>query len=203
MQEQEWLTLREAADVLGISEVSARRWVKSGKLAAAQPGRKYLIPRSAVEELLSPKATASSESGPPRPRLREWLEEHDAKRPLLSDEEIVRNFERLASGSNKQAIPDRFEQEAREAIREETRVLDELQLEWSRGGALLPKPKEPLNQAEGRVQQVMKRESARMGEYHKFGRDIRALYRRYLKALDDFQVELFLEGRTDDFVLVV
>jgi len=56
MQEQEWLTLREAADALGISEVSARRWVKSGKLKAAQPGRKYLIPISAVEELLSPKA---------------------------------------------------------------------------------------------------------------------------------------------------
>lgn len=60
MQEQEWLTLREAADALGISEVSARRWVKSGKLEAAQPGRKYLIPRSAVEELLSPKAPGRS-----------------------------------------------------------------------------------------------------------------------------------------------
>jgi excisionase family DNA binding protein len=73
MQEQEWLTLREAADALGISEVSARRWVKSGKLAAAQPGRKYLIPRSAVEELLSPKAPAP----PPDPaaqRRREFYE---------------------------------------------------------------------------------------------------------------------------------
>jgi excisionase family DNA binding protein len=62
MEEQEWLTLRDAADALGISEVSARRWVKSGKLAAAQPGRKYLIPRSAVEELLSTKAGVFPES---------------------------------------------------------------------------------------------------------------------------------------------
>lgn len=49
---EERLSLREAADALGISEVTARRWVKSGKLKAFQPGRKYLIPARAVEELL-------------------------------------------------------------------------------------------------------------------------------------------------------
>lgn len=52
MRDKEQLTLREAADALGISEVSARRWVKSGKLRASQPGRKYLIHESAVNELL-------------------------------------------------------------------------------------------------------------------------------------------------------
>ena len=57
--DKEWLTLREAADALQISEVSARRWVKSGKLRASQPGMKYIIPRAAVEELLHPKAEAS------------------------------------------------------------------------------------------------------------------------------------------------
>ncbi|MDQ3302269.1 MAG: helix-turn-helix domain-containing protein [Actinomycetota bacterium] len=55
MTEEEHLTLREAADALGISEVSARRWVKSGKLTAAQPGRRYLIPKSAVEKMLAPR----------------------------------------------------------------------------------------------------------------------------------------------------
>jgi excisionase family DNA binding protein len=58
VQDEERLSLREAADALGVSEVTARRWVKSGKLRASQPGRKYLIPRSAVDELLeseSPK----------------------------------------------------------------------------------------------------------------------------------------------------
>jgi excisionase family DNA binding protein len=49
---EERLSLREAADALGISEVTARRWVKSGKLKAYQPGLKYLIPASAIEELL-------------------------------------------------------------------------------------------------------------------------------------------------------
>ncbi len=49
---EERLSLRDAADALGISEVTARRWVKAGKLKAYQPGRKYLIPASAIEELL-------------------------------------------------------------------------------------------------------------------------------------------------------
>lgn len=49
---EERISLREAADALGISEVSARRWVKSGKLKAYKPGLKYLIPASAIEELL-------------------------------------------------------------------------------------------------------------------------------------------------------
>jgi len=53
MQEEERITLREAADALGISEVTARRWVKSGKLRAYQPGRKYLVPATAVQELLT------------------------------------------------------------------------------------------------------------------------------------------------------
>ena len=63
MQEEDRLSLREAADALGVSEVTARRWIKSDKLKAYQPGRKYLIPRSAVDELLeseSPKVESSS-----------------------------------------------------------------------------------------------------------------------------------------------
>lgn len=52
----EALSLREAADALGISEVTARRWVKEGRLEAYRPGGKYLIPRSAVEELQKRRA---------------------------------------------------------------------------------------------------------------------------------------------------
>ncbi len=61
---EERLSLRDAADALGVSEVTARRWIKSGKLKAYQPGRKYLIPARALEELLdeadAPKAPAPS-----------------------------------------------------------------------------------------------------------------------------------------------
>ncbi len=51
-REEQRLSLREAADALGISEVSARRWIKSGKLFAHQPGRSYQVPREAVDQLL-------------------------------------------------------------------------------------------------------------------------------------------------------
>ncbi len=51
-REAQRLSLREAADELGISEVSARRWIKQGKLFAHQPGRSYQVPRAAVDELL-------------------------------------------------------------------------------------------------------------------------------------------------------
>jgi excisionase family DNA binding protein len=61
---EEHLSLREAADALGISEVSARRWVKSGRLEAYQPGRKYLIPISAVEELLQETRSPKTPSRP-------------------------------------------------------------------------------------------------------------------------------------------
>ena len=60
--EERRLSLREAADALGISEVSARRWVKSGKLRAYKPGRNYQIPEGVVREMLE-----SSES-PKEPR---------------------------------------------------------------------------------------------------------------------------------------
>lgn len=56
------LSLNEAADALGISAITARRWIKSGKLTAYQPGRSYQVPVSAVEELLK-GSTASGEGG--------------------------------------------------------------------------------------------------------------------------------------------
>lgn len=65
------LSLSEAAEALGISEITARRWIKSGKLRALHPGRNYQIPESAIEELLntSPKA--------PEPLTLEWAREAD------------------------------------------------------------------------------------------------------------------------------
>jgi excisionase family DNA binding protein len=49
---EERVSLQEAAKLLGISERQARRWIKSGKLRYYKPGLKYLIPASAVEDLL-------------------------------------------------------------------------------------------------------------------------------------------------------
>lgn len=52
MKTEERVSLQDAAEALGISERTARRWVKSGKLKAYKPGLRYLIPATAIEELL-------------------------------------------------------------------------------------------------------------------------------------------------------
>lgn len=118
MQEEERLTLQEAAEELNISENTARRWVKSGKLKAFQPGRRYLIPRSAIDELLgvvSPKeddleawleercghSYLAMESDEIAGFLRasESVEEHQARRRLLTDEVFALDEERKKTSS--------------------------------------------------------------------------------------------------------
>jgi transcriptional regulator with XRE-family HTH domain len=126
--------------------------------------------------------------------LDEWLEEHGAKRILMSDEQVLENFERLASGSDRAAIPGRFEQEARDTFREEDKVLDALREEWVDGGNLLPKVEEGPN--------VVRRAFDHAKTYSQLGREIRSRYSRYLNALDNYGRALYLEGRADDFVMV-
>ena len=48
--EERYLSLSEAADALDISERTAYRWIKSGKLRAYKPGRDYRIPEAALKE---------------------------------------------------------------------------------------------------------------------------------------------------------
>ncbi len=50
--EDRYLSLAEARDALGISERTAYRWIKAGKLRAFKPGRDYRIPESAIEEAI-------------------------------------------------------------------------------------------------------------------------------------------------------
>jgi excisionase family DNA binding protein len=63
--EDRQLSLSEVAGLMGVSERTVRRWIKSGKLRAYKPGRDYRIPETAfrqfVEESeISPKARSSS-----------------------------------------------------------------------------------------------------------------------------------------------
>ncbi len=50
--EDRYLSLTEARDALGISERTAYRWIKLGKLRAYKPGRDYRIPESAIKEVV-------------------------------------------------------------------------------------------------------------------------------------------------------
>jgi excisionase family DNA binding protein len=50
--EDRHLSLSEVAGLMGVSERTVRRWIKSGKLRAYKPGRDYRIPESAVREFV-------------------------------------------------------------------------------------------------------------------------------------------------------
>jgi excisionase family DNA binding protein len=112
VQEEKRLSLREAADALGVSDVTTRRWIKSGKLKAYQPGRKYLIPRSAVDELLeSGSGKAQAPPSPEQPDFNGLLEEERRRaerekliealpgwiRAAVEDEEFVQRFDAAKS----------------------------------------------------------------------------------------------------------
>jgi excisionase family DNA binding protein len=67
--EERHRSLSEVAGLMGVSERTVRRWIKSGKLKAYKPGRDYRIPESAVRELvegsvISPKAERRSSLEP-------------------------------------------------------------------------------------------------------------------------------------------
>jgi len=75
--EERYLSLAEATEALGISERTAYRWIKSGKLRAYKPGRDYRIPESAIKEAVEesevrPKAPGRSS---PQPSLNDALED--------------------------------------------------------------------------------------------------------------------------------
>jgi excisionase family DNA binding protein len=124
---EERLSLRDAADALGISEVTARRWVKSGKLKAYQPGRKYLIPASAVKELLEETEAPKASAPPSQLSLNNALAE--AGRPSIIDVALdaARRQEALERramsggrvGDEAQEIDQRHVNEAMRRLREE------------------------------------------------------------------------------------
>jgi excisionase family DNA binding protein len=62
--EERYLSLAEAGEILGKTDRTLYRWIKSGKLKAYKPGRDYEIPESAIREMreaseVYPKAEAS------------------------------------------------------------------------------------------------------------------------------------------------
>jgi transcriptional regulator with XRE-family HTH domain len=161
-------TAKKLADALGVEIADLR-----------EPAREPAVPL--VEALRRAGHVADED-------LDRWLEEYGARRILMTDDEMLQGFEQMASASDRQDIPSRFEKEALEAIEEERQVLEDLQIEWARGGDLIPKSSEA---------------GSRMREKARLGREIRFFYRRYLTSLDRFGEALYLEGRADDFVMIV
>ena len=56
----DWITLREAAEILAaanvhVSESTLSRWVKAGKLQSIRPGRRIYVRRAQIRSLLQPR----------------------------------------------------------------------------------------------------------------------------------------------------
>jgi excisionase family DNA binding protein len=95
--EDRQLSLSEVAGLMGVSERTVRRWIKSGMLRAFKPGRDYRIPESAVRDLvkrseISPKAGRRSSL---EPMLFNGLEE-ERRAKLAELESFVRYAVRRA-----------------------------------------------------------------------------------------------------------
>ncbi len=97
--EERYLSLAEACEVLGKSERTLYRWIKSGKLKAYKPGRDYEIPESAIREMrerseVYPKAQAPP--SPEQPSLNGLLEE-ERRRPEYLREQLAAHHIEVSS----------------------------------------------------------------------------------------------------------
>ena len=61
------VTVAEAAEMLGISRSSAYKCVRTGELRALRLGRRLVVPRAALEELLAGPSAAVSVTGETEP----------------------------------------------------------------------------------------------------------------------------------------
>ncbi len=88
--EERHLSLSEAADTLNISERTAYRWIKSGKLRAYKPGRDYWIPESAIKEVVKESVVRPKGAAPPEQQsFNHLLEEERRETPAI---EVVDTF---------------------------------------------------------------------------------------------------------------
>jgi excisionase family DNA binding protein len=72
---EELLPLPEAAERLGVSVYTVRRWIKDGKLQAFRPGKEYRIPETALTRLVMESAVSPKDVAPlPEPSLLDALE---------------------------------------------------------------------------------------------------------------------------------
>ena len=62
--ECETLDLPEVAARLGVSRTSIYRWAKDGTVPTIRLGRRLLVPRAVVEELLDPHGGAQTSEAP-------------------------------------------------------------------------------------------------------------------------------------------
>ncbi len=72
-------SLKEAQEILGLSERTVHRWIKSGKLKSYKPGRDHQIPESAIKQVIEESEVYPKDLEPSLPFS---SDESDAQRRL-------------------------------------------------------------------------------------------------------------------------
>src|SRR5918997_4309297 len=101
--EDRHLALSEVAGLMGVSERTVRRWIKSGRLKAYKPGRDYRIPETALrrfieESEISPKVQAPLSSEPTFNHLFEEERRKDEGLAAALMEKLADDGEQLEEG---------------------------------------------------------------------------------------------------------
>ena len=75
MSAETWLTQEEAAEKLHVALETMRRYLREGRFPRTKVGKRYLIPLSAIDEVLrsglitGPREVVPRKSQPPKKRL--------------------------------------------------------------------------------------------------------------------------------------
>jgi transcriptional regulator with XRE-family HTH domain len=192
LRERRALTLRELAKMSGVAADTINQIELGHRKPRPSTLRKLARALEVdVEELMSPKAEAPSSPIPESlsRELREWLEEQGlAARVLSPYEERRQRYEQLAESNNREAVVARFLQEFAETYREKEAARNALSTELAHGGELVPK-----------IRGDMAEERTRGGQIGRFRRELNRSYDKYFRDLELFQLELYDQGKINDF----
>ena len=75
----EWFTLPQIAEMLGVNPSTVRHWVSTGRLSASKRGRRWLVEREDLETIMAQRRRRAGRSS-----LIEPLAEPDEQRKGLS-----------------------------------------------------------------------------------------------------------------------
>lgn len=88
--EERHLSLGEVAQLMGKSERTVRRWIKSGKLKAYKPGRDFLIPESAIRAFVEESEVHPKLQGRlPLEEVSRWGGQSHNERTAISTKDVV------------------------------------------------------------------------------------------------------------------
>jgi excisionase family DNA binding protein len=131
--EDQTRSLSEVAGLMGVSERTVRRWIKSGRLKAYKPGRDYRIPEAALWEFIEESEVSPRVHMPPssEPTFNDVLEEEERREDLDKLRELLA---KAGASTTHLALPDiEFEslwegKSAKQRARINQELLEERQL---------------------------------------------------------------------------